>query len=83
VIGKLSPEGAYDTLYEMMVAKKDGGTEADTSKIAETIKQLSDANIEFSQLPLAEQVRMATQLLATGDLSGSGDQTQAFTEDDI
>jgi hypothetical protein len=83
VIGKLSPEGAYDTLYEMMVAKKDGGTEADTSKIAETIKQLSDANIEFSQLPLAEQVRMATQLLATGDLSGSGAQTEAFTEDDI
>jgi hypothetical protein len=82
VIGKLSPEGAYDTLYEMMVAKKDGG-KVDTSKIAETIKQLSDANLEFSQLPLAEQVRMATQLLATGDLSGSGAPTQAFTEDDI
>jgi hypothetical protein len=80
IVGFLSPEGAFDENYQRLFGEKDGGTEADTSKIAETIKQLSDANIEFSQLPLAEQVRMATQLLATGDLSGSGAAAIPFEE---
>jgi hypothetical protein len=80
IVGFLSPEGAFDENYQRLFGEKDGGTEADTSKIAETIKQLSDANIEFSQLPLAEQLRMATQLLATGDLSGSGAAAIPFEE---
>jgi hypothetical protein len=85
VIGKLSPEGAYDELYEMMVANKKGSTAQDASKyLMEAMKMVN--NDPAMSVASAEQKAAAARALAESLAGATGAPEQpavTYTEDDI
>jgi hypothetical protein len=76
VIGKLSPEGMFDTLYDMHMAPKPS-TKA--PELTAVIASLAKSNPEFAMMPLEQQAAIAQQYIATGQLGGGA----TITADDL
>lgn len=83
VLGKLSPEGAFDELYAKM--QPDGGEAAQkkAEAVLKAAEMMAKTNLEFAQLPLAQQMEMARQFVESGSLGAGTPASSAITDADI
>lgn len=81
VIGQLSPEGAYDTLYDLHMKPKATGA-AKPPSVTDVIEKLSKSNLEFAGKSLEEQIAIAQAVIAQ-TTGGAAAEAPMVTADDL